>query len=104
MADIAAKIDELERWRDGNGKPGAAAKLADHEKRISTAESKISEHDRCLKGLEIHQAGERLAMQEAVESVLRKRGRSLEGVIRAFGPYAAALGAIISAWLTSGGK
>ena len=41
-------------------------------------------------------------MQEAVESVLRKRGRSLEGVIRAFGPYAAALGAIISAWLTSG--
>ena len=33
MADVAAKIDELERWRDGNGNPGAAAKLADHEKR-----------------------------------------------------------------------
>ena len=104
MADFAAKVEELERWRDGNGKPGAAAKLADHEKRIGTAENKISEHDRCLKSLEIHQAGEQLAMQEAVESVLRKRGRSVEGVIRALGPYAAALGAIISAYLTSGGK
>ena len=104
MADVAAKVEELERWRDGNGKPGAAAKLADHEKRIVTNEQKIGEHDRCLKSLEIHKAGEKLAMQEAVESVLRKRGRSVEGVIRALGPYAAALGAIISAWLTAGGK
>lgn len=104
MADFAAKLEELERWRDGNGKPGAAAKLSDHEKRVTAAENKISEHDRCLKGLEIHQAGERLAMQEAVESVLRKRGRSVEGVIRALGPYVAALGAIISAYLTSGGR
>ena len=104
MADVAAKIDELERWRDGNGKPGPADKLAYHEKRIGTAEIKLDEHARCLKRFEIHQAGERFAMQEAVESVLRKRGRSLEGVIRALGPYAAAIGAIISAWLTSGGK
>lgn len=104
MADFAAKIDELERWRDGNGKPGAAAKLSDHEKRMAAAENKISEHDRCLKKIDLHHAGEKLAMQEAVESVLRKRGRSIEGVIRALGPYVAALGAIISAYLTSGGQ
>jgi hypothetical protein len=25
MADIALKVESLEHWRDGNGKPGAAA-------------------------------------------------------------------------------
>ena len=102
MADVAAKVEELERWRDGNGKPGAAAKLADHEKRIGVNEQKIGEHDKCLKGMELHQAGEKLAMQEIIEAALRKRSRSVEGVIRAFGPYFAAVVSILVALISVG--
>lgn len=100
MSDsLIVRIDCLEKWRDGNGKPGAAAIIADHEKRILHIESDAETCQKHLTKIDLHHAAEKQVMQESIEAVLRKRARSFEGMLRAGGPYAAAAAAIISAWV-----
>jgi hypothetical protein len=100
MSDVALRVDRLEHWRDGNGKPGAAAILADHEKRITTNECQDKEQDATLAQMKIEgavaKATERQIIVEAVSEAMKKRGKSKEGMVRAFGPYAAALVALLA--------
>lgn len=103
MADVIARVEELEHWRDGNGKPGAAAMLFDHEKRIAleasrndTQDSKLFEID---KERAVEKATERQVIVDAVSEAMAKRGKSKEGKIRAWGPYAAVVGSLIIALL-----
>jgi hypothetical protein len=101
MADILLRVDGLEKWRDGNGHPGAAAMLADHEKRIERGEKRIGCHD--IKFFEIDKAAavakvtEKQMIIEAVGEALRSRSKSFEGIIRAWGPYFAAACALVAA-------
>src|SRR5512146_3099075 len=97
MADIALKVEGLERWRDGNGKPGAAAMLADHEKRIVKAECDTEAHDKVLRDIELHHATEKTMIVAAISEAMARRGKSREGMVRAFGPYVAAISAVIIA-------
>lgn len=106
MADLALQVEALERWRDGNGKPGAAAILADHEKRLGREEKRVDglsgEISTIKTGCAVEKEREKRMIAEAIDEAMKKRGRSIEGLVRAFGPYAAALAAIASAYLTKG--
>lgn len=101
---LEGDVDGLRRWRDGNGKPGAAAILADHEKRIANSESKDEEQDKVLacidKDKAVTAATEKQMIIDAVGEAMKKRGKSREGIIRALGPYAAAIASIIIALLS----
>jgi hypothetical protein len=103
---LEGDVDGLRRWRDGNGKPGAAAMLADHEKRIMSAEAKDEEQGKALACIDkekaVAAATERQVIIEAVGEAMKKRGKSREGIVRAFGPYAAAIASIIIALLARG--
>lgn len=102
MSDvILQKIESFERWRDGNGHVGAVGQIADHEKRITYVENKCSCYQSKLNEIDIHRAKEKLLMQEAIEEVLHKRGKSFEGLLRAGGPYVAALSAIATAFFAT---
>lgn len=98
MADIAIRVDDLERWRDGNGKPGAAAILADHEKRITANECQDEGQDAILAQMKIDnavsKATEKQVIVAAVREAMSTRAKSKEGMVRAFGPYAAAIAAL----------
>ena len=48
----------------------------------------------------ISKAAEKQALVDAVDEVMRKRGKSIEGMIRALGPYFAAICALGAAALT----
>jgi hypothetical protein len=91
MADIADKVAKLELWRDGNGRPGAAAIQADHEKRIIRNEALDDCQEIKLHEIELHHAVEKDVLVNAVLEVLKKRARSAEGIVKAFAPYFAAL-------------
>lgn len=103
MADLAVQVEALERWRDGNGKPGAAAILADHEKRITREENRNDAQDGEINtiktGCAVEKEREKRMIVDAVNEAMKTRGKSIEGLIRAFGPYAAAIAAIASAYL-----
>lgn len=107
MADLAIQVEALERWRDGNGKPGAAAILADHEKRIAREEKRIdgiSDEVATIKtGCAVERERERRMIVEAVDEAMKKRSRSIEGLVRAFGPYAAALASVAVAIIATKG-
>lgn len=104
MADIAVRVDGLEKWRDGNGKPGAAAMIADHEKRIERETTRNDCQDSKLAEIDKAQAiAEAMAKQivvDAVSEALKKRGQSREGRIRAWGPYFAAFCALLASLAT----
>lgn len=101
MADLAIRVDDLERWRDGNGKPGAAAIIADHEKRITREETRNDCQDIKLADFAtaeaVAKATERQVIIEAVGAAMAARGKSREGRVRAWGPYFAAACALIAA-------
>lgn len=99
MADIAIRVDQLERWRDGNGKPGAAAIIADHEKRLTKNEKTDECQDKELSKINtrcaVEKATEKQVIVDAVGEAMRSRGKSREGIVRAFGPYVAAIASIV---------
>jgi len=97
MSDLAMTVEGLRKWRDGNGKPGAAAILADHEKRIFKEECNNEMQEKILRKIELHHAAEHEMIVDAVSEALSKRSKSREGVIRAFGPYAASISAVLCA-------
>jgi predicted NBD/HSP70 family sugar kinase len=101
MADIVLRVEDLEKWRDGNGKPGAAAVIAEHEKRLNKVESRCEDHGDGLAllttQLAVARAMEKTLVVEAVAEAMKTRSRSMEGVIRAWGPYFAALCALAAA-------
>jgi hypothetical protein len=103
MADLAERVDGLEHWRDGNGNPGAAAVLADHEKRIAREEGRNDCQDGKLiefdKARAVEKATEKQVIIDAFSEAMKKRGKSREGLIRAFGPYAALVGSLLIALL-----
>jgi hypothetical protein len=101
MSEIT-RIADLEKWRDGNGCPGAAAKIADYEKRICCVEQVVDKQEKRLNMIDVQRAGDRLVMQEVVRGVLRERGRTLEGVVRLMGPYIASATAIATALIAAG--
>lgn len=100
MADIVIRVNDLEKWRDGNGKPGAAAMIADHEKRLTYEEGRIFCHETKINEMEKAEAvAAVMAKQmiiEAVSEAMKKRGHSAEGRIRAWGPYFAAFCALLA--------
>lgn len=100
MADIAGRVDGLEKWRDGNGKPGAAAMIADHEKRLTYEEGRNFCQDTKLADIDkaeaVARAMEKTLVMEAVAEAMKKRGHSAEGRIRAWGPYFAAFTALLA--------
>lgn len=94
-------VDGLKHWQNGNGKPGAAAMLIDHEKRIAENEAKDEEQDKALACIDrdkaVEKATEHAALVKAFEEAMSKRGKTREGKIRALGPwFAAAMGLIIA--------
>ncbi len=95
MADIVERVGKLELWRDGNGKPGAVAIQADHEKRLTANEKTDDCQDEALLEIKLHHAVEKEVLVSAVLEAMKKRGRSAEGLIRAFAPYFAALVSLI---------
>ncbi|MFA5379026.1 MAG: hypothetical protein WC455_24945 [Dehalococcoidia bacterium] len=112
MADIALKVESLEHWRDGNGKKGAAAMILDHEEKLTREISRNDCQDEALRGVAladaVAKATERQMFKEVVEEVLKARSRTFEGIIRALGPWFAALcaflGPIILYQISQGGK
>lgn len=93
MADINemnGRLIRLEYWRDGNGTPGAAAKLVHHDQRIETLEQRDKAESNRIK--------------TAVHEAMDERAKSKEGRSRANAPIIAAsistIGMIIIALLT----
>jgi hypothetical protein len=97
MGDIALSVSNLELWRDGNGKPGAAAMLADHEKRIAKTEECGEKCTESLRGVEMHYAMEEQLMMKVVRKAMVLQSKSKEGMIRAFGPYVTGVMSLVSA-------
>ena len=83
LAGHEKRIGKLESWRDGNGLPGAAATIQYNDARLD----KIEAHDLC----------EPKRLQDALAEALSTRSKSKEGMIRALGPYFAALCTIAAA-------
>jgi len=77
IADHEKRIGKLETWKNGNGLMGAAEMIKCHEGRIDEAEK--------------HQIMEPFILQETFAKAMKERSKSKEGMIRAFGPYFAAL-------------
>lgn len=104
MSDaIIRRVEVVEHWMNGNGNPGAAAIIIETRNRVDRLEKETECQEKRLNELDILRAGEEKRIMDMFESVLRKRGRTIEGVLRALGPYAAALAAVISAYLSAGG-
>jgi hypothetical protein len=104
MSSVVERVENLEHWRDGNGKPGAAAMIASFCEGLAGNNKRDDAQDKYIEAAKIEaaisKAAEKQALVEAVEEVMRKRGRSVEGMIRAFGPYFAAICALAAAALT----
>ena len=100
MADIAIRVEGLEKWRDGNGHPGAAAMIADHEKRLTYEEGRNFCQDTKLSDIDKAEAVARVMEKqliiEAVSEAMRTRAHSGAGRIRAWGPYFAAFCALLA--------
>lgn len=75
------RISALEYWRNGNGTPGAAATIENHESRI---------YD-----IEMHHAKEEQLIIKAVKKALKEYNRNAIAYIKAFAPYFAAITAVL---------
>lgn len=85
--DLSNRVAKLEYWRNGNGTPGAAETIVNHEDRIDEIEK--------------HHLQEGEVIKKAVKEAMSERSKSREGLLRAFGPYFAAICAIVSAVLVA---
>ena len=83
LAGHEKRIGKLESWRDGNGLPGAAATIQYNDARLDK--------------IEAHQILEPQLLQAELAKALSTRSKSKEGMIRALGPYFAALCTIAAA-------
>lgn len=103
MADIAVRVESLEHWRDGNGKRGAAATLVEHGEQIVALQDKSACFEERFHKQDVAEAVAKVAEKqfivEAVEEALRKRSRTAEGLVRAWGPYFASLCTLAAAVL-----
>ncbi len=89
---------------NGNGKPGAAALIASFCDGLANNNKRDDMQDKYIENAKteaaISKATEKQMVVDAVDEVMRKRGKSVEGLIRAFGPYFAAICALGAAALT----
>ena len=83
LAGHERRIGKLESWRDGNGLEGAAKMILCHSHRITEIEN--------------HHIEEPQRIQDALAEAMSKRSKSKEGMIRAWGPYFAALVVVATA-------
>lgn len=102
MSDYAQRVSDIERWWKGNGKPGAAAVIVDHETRLQRIEARTEEQERQLRDIEVHHAGEEMVIRKAIREEMKERSHTLEGMIRMMGPYVAAASAIVVALISNG--
>jgi hypothetical protein len=108
MSSVVERVESLEHWRNGNGQPGAAAILVTVRERLCENEARDDIQDAYIEAAKtataVAKASEKQMLVDAVEEVMKKRGKSAEGIIRALGPYFAAICALIAAALSLGGK
>jgi uncharacterized protein (UPF0261 family) len=99
MSDLATRVEDLEHWRDGNGKRGAAAVIIDLERQMEREAKRNDCQDTTLTAHAtehaVAKATEKQFIMDAVAEAMKKRNQSLEGIIRAWGPYFAGLCALI---------
>jgi hypothetical protein len=104
MSSVSERVDALEHWRDGNGKPGAAAMIVAFCDGLKANNHRDDAQDAYIEKAKteaaIYKATEKQTIVDAVEEVMKKRGKTVEGMVRALGPYFAAIATIIIAILS----
>jgi hypothetical protein len=86
---ISDRVLGLEYWRNGNGSRGAEA-------RLQTVEGIVADIPAMRADIEVVKIVADAKIERAIKGVMDKRDKTVIAYVKAFGPYVAALAAVVA--------